>query len=64
MIRTGIAAGEFRDVEPRLTSLAWLGMHNYTYIWMKSSGTHTAAQVAEKFGDIFIAGLTVRQGAE
>ena len=38
ILAAGIAAGEFRDVDPRLTALAWLGMHNYTYLWLKPDG--------------------------
>src|ERR1051325_6840494 len=30
ILQAGIDAGEFRPVDPRLTALAWLGMHNYT----------------------------------
>ena len=36
---------------------AWLGMHNYTYLWLKAGGSLTAAQVADWFGDIFIRGI-------
>jgi hypothetical protein len=50
-------------VEPRLTAMAWLGMHNYTYLWLRSSGQLTAAQVAGRFADVFITGITA-QGAE
>src|SRR5438445_13187770 len=35
VLRAGIESGEFREVDPRLTTLAWLGMHNYTYLWLK-----------------------------
>src|SRR3954452_12362567 len=36
MLRAGVEAGEFRDdLDPWLTSLAWLGLHNYTYMWFK-----------------------------
>ena len=35
VLQAGIDAGEFRDIDPRLTALAWLGMHNYTYLWLK-----------------------------
>src|SRR5580658_6606045 len=35
VLKAGIAAGEFRDVDPWLTARAWFGMHNYTYLWLK-----------------------------
>ena len=48
---------EFRAVDPKLTAKAWLGMHNYTYLWLKAGGSLTAAQVADWFADIFIRGI-------
>ncbi len=57
IIRAGIANGEFRPVEPRLTALAWLGMHNYTYLWLKAGGPVSARDVAKPFADIFIHGI-------
>lgn len=35
VLRAGIDTGEFRQVDPRLTALARLGMHNYAYLWLK-----------------------------
>ncbi len=58
VIAAGVAAGEFRDVDPRLTSRAWLGMHNYTYLWLKPDGPLSAAEVAEQFSDLFVHGVT------
>jgi AcrR family transcriptional regulator len=57
ILRAGIEAGEFRDVDPRLTALAWLGMHNYTYLWLKRDGGLSAKEVAKRFADIFIGGI-------
>jgi len=57
VLQAGIDTGEFRAVEPRLTALAWLGMHNYTYLWLKSGGRLTARDVAKPFADIFIRGI-------
>jgi AcrR family transcriptional regulator len=66
VLQAGIDAGEFRDVEPRLTSLAWLGMHNYTYLWLKPGGELSAREVAKPFADIFMRGIAgpTDQGAE
>jgi AcrR family transcriptional regulator len=30
ILQAGVDAGEFREIDPRLTAFAWLGMHNYT----------------------------------
>jgi AcrR family transcriptional regulator len=57
VLEAGIESGEFRDVDPRLTALAWLGMHNYTYLWLKPSGPMTAGDVAKRFADIFHRGI-------
>jgi TetR/AcrR family transcriptional regulator, cholesterol catabolism regulator len=57
VLRAGIDASEFREVDPRLTALAWLGMHNYTYLWLKVDGRLTARDVAKPFADIFIRGI-------
>ena len=35
VLRAGVESGEFRDIDPWLTARAWLGMHNYTYLWLK-----------------------------
>jgi AcrR family transcriptional regulator len=57
VLQDGIDSGEFRDVDPRLTALAWLGMHNYTYLWLKADRNLSARDVAKPFADIFIRGI-------
>src|SRR5881227_3646926 len=57
VLQAGIDAGEFRAVDPRLTALAWLGMHNYTYLWLKARGRLSARDVAKAFADIFVRGI-------
>jgi AcrR family transcriptional regulator len=57
VLREGVNAGEFREVDPWLTARAWLGMHNYTYLWLKSGGSVSARDVAKPFADIFIRGI-------
>ena len=44
VLEAGVESGDFRDVDPKLTALAWLGMHNYTYLWLKAGGSLTAAR--------------------
>ena len=44
VLQAGVDSGEFRDVEPRLTALAWLGMHNYTYLWLKAGRAAVGAR--------------------
>jgi TetR/AcrR family transcriptional regulator, cholesterol catabolism regulator len=57
VLRAGVDSGEFRQLEPRLTALAWLGMHNYTYLWLKPGGRLSARDVAKPFADIFMQGI-------
>lgn len=57
VLQAGVDSGEFRDIEPGLTALAWLGMHNYTYLWLKAGGKLSARDVAKPFGEIFMHGI-------
>jgi AcrR family transcriptional regulator len=57
VLQAGVDAGEFRAIDPKLTAYAWLGMHNYTYLWLKAGGRVTARDVAQPFADIFIRGI-------
>jgi AcrR family transcriptional regulator len=57
VLRAGIETGEFRDVDPRLTALAWLGMHNYTYLWLRPGGRLSANDVAQPFSELFVHGI-------
>jgi AcrR family transcriptional regulator len=57
VVRAGVETGEFRDVDPRLTALAWLGMHNYTYLWLRPGGKFSARDVAQPFSELFVHGI-------
>jgi AcrR family transcriptional regulator len=57
VFRAGVDTGEFRPLDPRLTALAWLGMHNYTYLWLKAGGPLSARDVAKPFAEIFVHGV-------
>jgi len=62
ILQAGIDAGEFRAIDPRLTALAWLGMHNYTYLWLDPGGRVSARDVAAQFSGIFIHGIEAAPG--
>ena len=65
VLRAGAASGEFRELDPWLTARAWLGMHNYTYLWLRPGQRLTARDVAKPFAEIFIRGIQgTAQGAE
>ena len=57
VVRAGVDTGEFRDVDPWLTARAWLGMHNYTYLWLKPGERLSARAVAKPFAEIFMRGI-------
>jgi TetR/AcrR family transcriptional regulator, cholesterol catabolism regulator len=65
VLRAGVESGEFRDLDPWLTARAWLGMHNYTYLWLRPGQRVSARDVAKPFAEIFIRGIHAPgQGAE
>jgi AcrR family transcriptional regulator len=64
VLQAGVDSGEFRGIEPRLTALAWLGMHNYTYLWLKPGGELSARDVAQPFAQIFMHGIAGSTSAE
>ena len=57
VLRAGVKSGEFRDIDPWITARAWLGMHNYTYLWLRPGGRMTARSVAKPFSRIFMEGI-------
>ena len=57
VLKAGVESGEFRELDPWLTARAWLGMHNYTYLWLKAGGRVSARDVAKPFADIFLHGI-------
>jgi TetR/AcrR family transcriptional regulator, cholesterol catabolism regulator len=58
VLRAGVRSGVFREIDPWLTARAWLGMHNYTYLWLKPGGRLMARSVAKPFAEIFLRGIT------
>jgi AcrR family transcriptional regulator len=58
VLQAGITAGEFRAVDVWLTARAWLGMHNYTYLWLRAGGRLSPRDAAQPFADLFRRGLS------
>lgn len=56
----GRTSGEFKIDDTRLAALAWLGLHNYIYIWHHPSSPFTADIIAEQFGSMFLDGIRSR----
>lgn len=59
-VARGIEAGEFRDLDPRLTTLALFGMCNWAYQWYRSNGSRTNREIGEFFWDLLLEGLRRR----
>jgi AcrR family transcriptional regulator len=62
LVKEGIDAGEFRRVDPVLTSFALLGVQNWMITWFRDDGRLTAAQAAEGFAELFLKGLLASGG--
>ena len=62
VLSAGVESGEFRELDPWLTARAWLGMHNYTYLWLKPDGRLSALDVAKPFAEIFTRGIERPRG--
>jgi AcrR family transcriptional regulator len=56
----GMESGDFRNLDTRLAVTAWLGMHNYTYLWLRGGGHFSVKEVAKSFAEIFILGVATR----
>ena len=56
-IRRRVADGEFAASDPVLVK-GLLGMHNYSYLWMREDGRLTPEEIADRFCDILLGGLT------
>jgi TetR/AcrR family transcriptional regulator, cholesterol catabolism regulator len=61
ILEDGVAAGEFEVPDVGLASLAWLGLHNYIYIWFDSEGQHSPREISDYFASIFLNGIRPRK---
>jgi AcrR family transcriptional regulator len=59
LLQEGAAAGEFGALDP-LAVKGVLGMHNYSYLWIRQNGRLEPEDVADMFVDILLDGLRVR----
>ena len=47
MLRQGIDAGEFHEMDEKLAALAYLGSLNWTVVWWRSGGTWTPSDLID-----------------
>ncbi len=58
LIMRGQAEGSIcKDVDPKLATLAILGMMNWTYQWYRVGGSMDSATIGRQFADFALAGL-------
>jgi AcrR family transcriptional regulator len=57
LIRGGIVAGEFRPVDPKLTTFAILGIGHSVGRWYRADGPLSPEQIAAQYVDFILAGL-------
>jgi len=60
VFKRGVESGDFRPLDTRLAVIAWLGMHNYTYLSLRAGGHFSVKEVAQSFSDIFVLGIATR----
>ncbi|CAO5191866.1 TetR/AcrR family transcriptional regulator, cholesterol catabolism regulator [Frankia sp. AiPs1] len=57
VLEEGRRSGDFRAIDAPMASKAWLGMHNYTYLWMRTDGRVAVEDLAAQYADIFVRGI-------
>jgi AcrR family transcriptional regulator len=57
VITDGVAAKEFREVDPRTTAMAILSALNGIPTWYRPGGALTAADIADQHADLFVHAL-------
>jgi AcrR family transcriptional regulator len=63
ILQQGVAAGEFRELNVSVTTLAILGMCNWLYEWYSPEGALDPREIANIFAGIIVKGLE-RTGAK
>lgn len=57
LLAAGVDSGEFEIVDLRFTMLAFLGMHNYTYTWVRRGEALDPVAVSKLYCDVFLRGV-------
>ena len=60
ILTEGMAKGEFRKVDPKITGLAILGMCNWTIRWYNPAGSLSAYDLAVQYTDLIEKGLLLK----
>lgn len=61
ILAAGIRAGAFRKTDPKVAAFAVLGAINWIARWYRPEGSLHAAELGDRFTDLFLAGLDNRK---
>jgi AcrR family transcriptional regulator len=64
MIASGVRAGTFEDVDPKLAAMAVLGTLNWAAKWYRPEGPMRPEQISGEFARILVRGLLSREKSE
>ncbi len=64
VVKAGIDAREFREVDPAILVKTMLGAQNWIGVWFKQGGRLTGEEVANQMADIFLTSLLNRKDAK
>ena len=57
LLRQGMQQGVFRTSDEKLVALAILGVQNWMLTWYRADGPLSAAELSNRFADLFLNGL-------
>jgi AcrR family transcriptional regulator len=61
ILKEGMARGEFRRIDPKISGLAILGMCNWIIRWYSPEGSLSARELAVQYTDIIEKGLLLKE---
>jgi AcrR family transcriptional regulator len=64
LVRQGVEAGRFRNVDEKITAFALLGIQNWMITWFREDGGYQADELADFFADMILQGLEAQRGTD
>ncbi|MEK3765474.1 TetR/AcrR family transcriptional regulator [Solibacillus sp. FSL K6-4121] len=65
VIEEGKEGGQFRpEISTTITTMAIIGLVNWTYKWYRQNGSLTMEQITQHFNDLILRGVLTEQGLE
>ena len=63
IIAEGVETGVYRPLDVSIATFAILGVQNWMITWYRDSGRLSAVELADKFSELFLSGLLVKEKA-